>query len=92
MNIHIGITYVCHRKSRFSNRISSYTQAIHGYRESERSEWTPENQKVLSRIRQLAFDDPQQTLMHVHILDIAKDGYIKPHIDAVRVCQSIKTK
>ncbi|CAF4022707.1 unnamed protein product [Rotaria magnacalcarata] len=63
-----------------------WDDAIHGYRESERSEWTPENQKVLSRIRQFAFDDPTQSLVHVHILDIAKEGYIKPHIDAVRYC------
>ncbi|CAF3579513.1 unnamed protein product, partial [Rotaria sp. Silwood2] len=65
---------------------SHWDNAIHGYRESERSEWTQENQQVLSRIRQLAFDDPTQTLMHVHVLDIAKDGYIKPHIDAIRYC------
>ncbi len=67
------------------NRWRSFFQAIHGYRESEKSEWTSENQQVLSRIRQFAFDDPTQTLVHVHVLDIAKDGYIKPHIDAVRV-------
>ncbi|CAF0974256.1 unnamed protein product [Rotaria sordida] len=65
---------------------SHWDNAIHGYRESERSEWTPENQQVLSHIRQLAFDDPTQTLVHVHVLDIAKDGYIKPHIDAIRYC------
>ncbi|CAF4145034.1 unnamed protein product [Rotaria sordida] len=45
-----------------------------------------EDQQVLSHIRQLAFDDPTQTLVHVHVLDIAKDGYIKPHIDAIRYC------
>ncbi len=66
-------------------RWRSFLQAIHGYRESEKSEWTSENQQVLSRIRQFAFDDPTQTLVHVHVLDIAKDGYIKPHIDSVRV-------
>ncbi len=25
-------------------------------------------------------------LAHVHILDIHKDGYIKPHVDSVRFC------
>jgi hypothetical protein len=44
-----------------------------------------ENQQVLSRVRQFAFEDPKQTLVHVHVLDIAKDGYIKPHIDSIRV-------
>lgn len=63
-------------------------QAIHGYRESEKSEWSNENQRVLSRIRQIAFEDPNKSLVHVHVLDIAKDGYIKPHIDAVRVTKT----
>lgn len=85
MNIHIGTMYVFQRKILSKKGFELFSQAIHGYRESERSEWTPENQKVLSRIRQFAFDDPSQTLVHVHILDIAKEGYIKPHIDAVRV-------
>ncbi len=86
MNIHIGMAYVGSRL--ISNQLLSFVgslQAIHGYRESEKTEWTPENQQVLSRIRQFAFDDPTQTLVHVHVLDIAKDGYIKPHIDAIRV-------
>ncbi|CAF0834578.1 unnamed protein product [Adineta ricciae] len=65
---------------------SHWDGAIHGYREAEKTEWTQENQQVLSRIRQFAFDDPTQTLVHVHVLDIAKDGYIKPHIDAIRYC------
>ncbi|UJR22166.1 hypothetical protein I4U23_025230 [Adineta vaga] len=65
---------------------SHWDDAIHGYREAEKTDWSPENQQVLSRIREFAFDDPTQTLVHVHVLDIAKDGYIKPHIDAVRYC------
>ena len=69
--------------------VDDLLQAIHGYRETEKSEWKSENQQVLSRIRQLAFDDPSQTLVHVHVLDIAKDGYIKPHIDSIRVEDTI---
>lgn len=45
-----------------------------------------ENQSVLARVRHDVFDDPKQSLVHVHVLDIAKDGYIKPHIDAIRYC------
>ncbi len=85
MNIHIGMVYVGFRFFFLIKSLKLFLQAIHGYRESEKSEWSSENQQVLSRIRQFAFHDPTQTLIHVHVLDIAKDGYIKPHIDAIRV-------
>lgn len=60
-------------------------QAIQGYRETERSQWTEENSVVLSRVRGLAFGADGETLPHVHVLDLAAAGHIKPHIDAVRV-------
>jgi hypothetical protein len=75
-----------YRSSRTYDRYFCMVQAIHGYRESEKSDWSQENQRVLSRLRQHAFDDPEQSLVHVHVLDLAKDGYIKPHIDSIRVC------
>lgn len=28
-------------------------------------------------------------LSHIHILDLHKDGYIKPHVDSVRFCGNI---
>lgn len=83
MNIRIGMTYVGLKE--ILDGLFEILQAIHGYRETEKSEWTSENQQVLTRIRQFAFDDPTKTLVHVHVLDIAKDGYIKPHIDSIRV-------
>jgi len=64
----------------------SRCQAIHGFRETERLQWRPENELVLSRVRQLAF--PDGTLRHVHVLDLAPDGVIKPHVDSVRFCGS----
>ena len=53
--------------------------------------WSEENQKILQRVRQFAFDafsDTENTnlLSHIHILDLHEDGYIKPHVDAVRFC------
>lgn len=33
----------------------------------------------------MAFGVGVVPLPHVHVLDISKDGYIKPHVDAVRV-------
>lgn len=60
-------------------------QAIHGYRETERLTWNNENSKILERVRNLAFPPGVGQLRHVHILDLDKKGYIKPHIDAIRV-------
>lgn len=61
-----------------------WDDAIHGYREMEKIEWWPENETVFKRLRERAFD--QQTLPHVHILDLAGDGIIKPHVDSSRYC------
>lgn len=68
-----------------------WDNAIEGYRETERSKWSPENQAVLDRVRALAFPDGQSTepLPHAHVLDLAAAGYIKPHVDAVRFCGDV---
>lgn len=61
-------------------------KAIHGYRETERLNWNDANKVILERVKALAFPSPGNTLKYVHILDLHNKGYIKPHIDAVRVC------
>lgn len=66
-----------------------WDNAIHGYREVERRNWSEENQPVLQRVRDVAFPKGVQQLAHVHVLDLDKAGYIKPHIDAVRFCGNI---
>lgn len=66
-----------------------YFQAIHGYRETERLKWNSENTKILDRVRNLAFPPNVAQLKYVHILDLDKKGFIKPHIDAVRVTSII---
>jgi len=68
-----------------------WDDAIHGYRETERLEWNEANKKILNRVKDCAFDhfaDTKNTnlLAHVHILDLHENGYIKPHVDAVRFC------
>ena len=60
-------------------------QAIHGYRETEKLKWNADNQKILQRVRELAFPPGVPQIAYVHVLDISKEGYIKPHVDAVRV-------
>ncbi|GAB0089758.1 alpha-ketoglutarate-dependent dioxygenase alkB homolog 7, mitochondrial [Sergentomyia squamirostris] len=63
-----------------------WDDAIHGFRETERQHWYPQNKETIEKIRNTAFQG--ETLPHVHILDLAADGLIKPHVDSVRYCGS----
>jgi alkylated DNA repair protein alkB family protein 7 len=64
---------------------SHWDDAIHQYRETERLKWSEDNQLIIDRIRQFAFPKGIKQIKYVHILDLAKNGYIKPHVDSVRV-------
>jgi len=68
---------------------SHWDDAIHEYRETEKGRWNKRNTEVLSRVRALAFPPEAEQLKHVHVLDLAKKGVIKPHIDSVRFCGNI---
>ncbi|XP_064606836.1 alpha-ketoglutarate-dependent dioxygenase alkB homolog 7, mitochondrial-like [Liolophura sinensis] len=72
--------------SRLRYEYAHWDNAIHGYRETERKHWTARNKVILERVKQFAFPPTVSALAYVHILDLAEDGYIKPHIDAVRFC------
>ena len=63
-------------------------QAIHNYRETEKSDWNSTNKPIIDRLRQRIFPDgsSKESLDLVHVLDLAADGVIKPHVDAERVC------
>lgn len=63
-----------------------WDNAIHGYREMEKTDWLPDNEQVFQRVRDKAF--VSNVLPHVHILDLAADGIIKPHVDSSRYCGS----
>lgn len=65
-----------------------WDDAIHGYRETERVTWGPACLGILNRVRSVAFPQGSQLLGPVHILDLDKKGYIKPHIDSVKFCGS----
>ncbi|XP_054271789.1 alpha-ketoglutarate-dependent dioxygenase alkB homolog 7, mitochondrial [Macrosteles quadrilineatus] len=71
---------------RLRYEFSHWDNAIHGYRETERLKWNEENTKIIDRVRNFAFPPGSAQLHYVHILDLAENGYIKPHIDAVRFC------
>lgn len=63
-----------------------WDDAIHGYRETERLHWNEKNTIILNRVKSLAFPPNVKPLTMVHVLDLDKKGYIKPHVDAVRFC------
>ncbi|CAH1393783.1 unnamed protein product [Nezara viridula] len=62
-----------------------WDHAIHGFRETERLKWNESNSIILNKIKSIAFGN-DLTLPHTHILDLAENGYIKPHIDSIRFC------
>lgn len=47
--------------------------------------WGAACEEVLNRVRSVAFPEGSPLLGPVHILDLDKTGYIKPHIDSVKV-------
>lgn len=63
-----------------------WDNAIHGYREREKGDWSLENQQIFQRIHKEAFT--ANIIPDVHILDLASDGIIKPHVDSSRYCGS----
>ncbi|XP_058802664.1 alpha-ketoglutarate-dependent dioxygenase alkB homolog 7, mitochondrial [Phymastichus coffea] len=62
---------------------------IHGYRETEFPKWNEENSKIITKIRKKAFPPDMPQLGLVHVLDLAEDGWIKPHVDSSRFCGEI---
>ncbi|CAH0696506.1 unnamed protein product [Spodoptera exigua] len=67
-----------------------WDNAIQGFRETERRDWSSESSVVLSRVKALAFPPGAgPALPHVHVLDLAAAGHIKPHVDAVRFCGDV---
>eukprot|EP00117_Sycon_ciliatum_P045635 scpid93335/ scgid32781/ Probable alpha-ketoglutarate-dependent dioxygenase ABH7; Alkylated DNA repair protein alkB homolog 7; Spermatogenesis cell proliferation-related protein; Spermatogenesis-associated protein 11 len=59
---------------------------IRGYRETEKSRWSPENSAVVERMRRAAFGNDVTIRPRVHVLDLSADGYIMPHVDSVKFC------
>lgn len=72
---------------RLKYEFDHWDDAIQGFRETERQKWYPDNKKILNRVLETAFPK-ESVLPHVHILDLAEDGVIKPHVDSVRYCGS----
>ncbi len=64
-------------------------QAIEGYSETEKSTWSESNTPVIQRLKAMVAtavtDKVVVPLEQVHVLDLAEDGHIKPHVDSVKV-------
>ncbi|XP_048102732.1 alpha-ketoglutarate-dependent dioxygenase alkB homolog 7, mitochondrial isoform X2 [Alosa alosa] len=71
---------------RFVKQAQRSAQAIHGFRETERVQWGAACEAVIRRLRAHAFPQDSQLLGPVHVLDLDKAGFIKPHIDSVKFC------
>lgn len=74
------------KRARMRYQYDHWDNAIHGYREMEKIDWKTENKDILNKVQNKAFDS--SVLPHVHILDLAADGIIKPHVDSSRYCGS----
>lgn len=62
-----------------------WDEAIVGFRETERKQWNQVNSVIIDKLRKAAFKPEDKYLPYVHVLDLAEDGHIKPHIDSPRV-------
>ncbi|GFS63970.1 alpha-ketoglutarate-dependent dioxygenase alkB homolog 7, mitochondrial [Trichonephila inaurata madagascariensis] len=63
--------------------------AIQGYKETEKENWNEENSKILQRLCNFSFSAECPPTKLVHVLDLSKTGFIKPHVDSVKFCGSI---
>lgn len=80
------------RKSCIPDMLPCVVQAIEGYRETEKTQWSDCSTALIERLRRetaLATATPEdeglETLQEIHVLDLAADGEIKPHVDSIKV-------
>jgi len=66
-----------------------WDNAISKFRETEKKFFNKKNEPVIERIRRISFPDTgkdSKCLPYTHVLDLAEDGHIMPHVDSVRFC------
>jgi len=70
--------------------MNDQSQAIVGFRETERRHWNAANAKVVKRLQETSFDTERYKLLpYVHVLDLSAEGHIKPHVDSARFCGDV---
>lgn len=62
-----------------------WDKVIVNYREIEKQSWSEDNLKILQRVVKSGAFPPGLTFLPIHVLDLAEDGYIKPHVDNIKV-------
>jgi len=66
-----------------------WDNAISKFRETEKKFFNKVNEPVIERIRRISFPETgkhSKCLPYTHVLDLAEDGHIMPHVDSVRFC------
>uniref|UniRef100_A0A915EVT2 Alpha-ketoglutarate-dependent dioxygenase AlkB-like domain-containing protein n=1 Tax=Ditylenchus dipsaci TaxID=166011 RepID=A0A915EVT2_9BILA len=78
---------------RLKYETSHWDDAIHLFRERKFSKWSAENEAVIQRILDASFPSSSSEKSvwsgEAHVLDLHKDGHIRPHIDSIRYCGEI---
>ncbi|KAL8013381.1 putative alpha-ketoglutarate-dependent dioxygenase alkB 7 [Plasmopara halstedii] len=65
--------------------ISHWDNVILNFKEMERSRWSTETQRILQKVRETAILPKELTYFSaVHVIELAEDGYIKPHVDSIK--------
>ncbi|GMF63813.1 unnamed protein product [Phytophthora fragariaefolia] len=55
------------------------------FKEMERSRWSAETQRVLDKVREASIlPKDLDYFPAVHVIELAEDGYIKPHVDSIK--------
>ncbi|KAL4095342.1 hypothetical protein PRIC1_008716 [Phytophthora ramorum] len=62
-----------------------WDNAIVKFKEMERSRWSTETQRILQKVREAAILPKElKYFPAVHVIELAEDGYIKPHVDSIK--------
>jgi alkylated DNA repair protein alkB family protein 7 len=62
-----------------------WDNAIVKFKEMERSRWSAETLRILQKVREAAILPQELTYFPaVHVIELAEDGYIKPHVDSIK--------
>lgn len=62
-----------------------WDQVIEKFKEMERSRWSERAQQILKKIRAVPILPPGLPYFPaVHVIDLAQDGFIRPHVDAIK--------
>lgn len=72
-----------------------WDNVIVGFKEFEASNWSDASLEILDKVRHsrvlLGGEAHQHQILlpSVHVIDLAPDGFIRPHIDSIKFCGSI---